>query len=723
MNRIGLSPYKVLSVAALLCGLSLFTSAWLAMHQPWLGLALRASDGPVGMLVDNVQLHSPSELILTRGDNILSLQVVTGAPVEVQSSDLVEDPDIFPTFGAYRVFLDRQAKFAEILREPVVQLNLEDGRQVRVQPASVRPLAALPLQFWLLNGIGMLVFMIGSGVLSARLKSTPARLFFATGFGLLVCTLPVAVIVTREIALEPGFMLAMRALYHLGNNIFTVFGLALLYTYPKRLSSFPLPVLMALLVSFFWLNEQFEWTDFPGHTIFLQVIIYYLIGAVVACAQWRLSRGDPVSRAALKWLLLSFMGSVSIGLIIYFLQVLVFERTFAGISTGLGAVAMMYIGMGLGILKYRLFDIDRWWFSIWAWFLTGGAILFLDGLLATTVFSGKTVPLVLALFLIGWVYFPARQWIWGRVYPTSAKSLELSLSAIVAGIVARERVGGVAWERVLKEIFKPLSFEKRSDQILAPGLEKHGEILLVPDFGGKGTIQLGFADNGVRLFSRADVKLAGEIHKIARQVEERLAAYNLGVDEERERIMCDLHDDIGGRLLSLIHSTTNHKETQLAREALRALRDIIYSIDQKDSTSLDEALSVWRRELYDRCENIGIALHWEVGSLESNLQLTPRQLVNISRVLFEASSNAFTHAKTELLWVAWKIKGQQLTGFIRNDGVQQQESALRYGKGIINMERRITDLGGDCSHQMFPREGIFEVRLSLPLTPGQDPEG
>ena len=716
MIQFSRTPYRVLSVAAFTGILCIIASTWISTHQPWLGLAFQDQNDLPGAFVARVEKNSPAAQILSPGDNILSLQAVAGTPVEIQASDLVEDPDIFPTFREYNTFKAHQGTLAAILREPVVKLNLEDGRKVRVQPAPSRPLSSLPLQFWLLNAMGIIIFMIGSGVLSAQPGSITSRVFFGSGLGLLLTTTSVAVMVSREIAFDPELLLRLRLIYHTGNSIFTAFGISLLYHYPTLLSSFPLSRLSALLISFFWLNERFEWMDFPGHTTFIQPVIYFAIGAAIGFLQWRKSRGHPVDRAALKWFLLSFLGLVGFAMFIYFVLGIIHGHTVVPISAGLGAVMFMYIGLALGIVRYRLFDIDRWWFAIWFWFFAGVSILAVDGLLAFTLTLKPSISLAVSLVLVGWFYFPIRQWVWGRVYRKSQSSLELYLPALVAGIVDQGRGGETVWEDILKEVFKPLSFKRKEGTIPTSELEKHGEIMLIPAFSGNGTIELRYADNGNRLFSPADIRMATEIHKIAHQTEDQLAAYNRGVGEERERIMRDLHDDIGGRLLSLIHATKGKKEIRLARDALRALRDIIYSIDPATSMTVGEALATWRHDLYQRCKTAEVTLHWENISFVDSKLLTPRQLVNISRVLYEAASNAFAHARPEHIWVEWDIEDHQLVGFIRNDGLRPENGELHYGKGIKNMERRIADLGGQCTHRILPDDGVFQVRLTVPIS-------
>ncbi|MCJ7501036.1 hypothetical protein MUP29_12365 [bacterium] len=712
---ITVSPYRILSIAALLGMVCVVLSTWVALHQPWLGLDLSVDEKHEGIFVESVQARSPSILILTPGDSILSIRSISGLPFLFEAADLVEDPDVFPTFHGYNSFLDRQGILAGILREQVVELSLADGRKVRLQPADGRPWSSMPLKFWLINAMGVMIFMIGAAVWSVRRHNVAVRMFFFSGVGLLITATSLAIIVSREIALDPVLLGMLRELYHTGNSIFAIFGLGLLFHHPGVLNSFPFTRVVAVLVSFFELNEHFQWMDLPVHTTLVQPVIYFMIAASVGALQWQRWKGRPVERAALKWFMISFLGFIGFGIFSYFVPAVLMGRTMLPIAVWLGSITLTFVGLAMGILRYRLFDIDRWWLGFWLWFLAGFSVLAVDAALALTIVSNPSVALVIALILVGWLYFPARQWVWSRLYRRQENRLERHLPALLAGLVGAGSVKDKIWIRALKEVFLPLSDRSLEDQIEAPRLENHGEIMLVPTLDGTGKIELHFADRGSRLFSPRDVKLAKTLYDVARNTEDRLTVYNRGVEEERERIMRDLHDEVGGRLLSLVHLSKTPRAMLLARNALKALRDIIYSINPVEEVSIEEALAAWRYEYIQRCEDAGVVLHWDNGTRNALQLLTSRQLVNLSRVLFEASTNAFVHALPNNIWVSWDGDDRKLVGIVRNDGRIPQQGSFIFGKGIRNMERRMGELGGLCSWEALPAEGVFEVRLTIPV--------
>ncbi|MDT8285455.1 MAG: PDZ domain-containing protein, partial [Thermovirgaceae bacterium] len=215
---ITVSPYRILSIAALLGMVCVVLSTWVALHQPWLGVDLRLDEGQPGVVVEGVHEGSPADLILTPGDAIISIRSTSGFPYTFETADLVEDPDVFPTFREYNLFLERQEIVAGILREPVVELNLADGRKIRLQPAAARPWSSMPLESWLLNAMGVTIFLISAAVWSVRRRNTAVRMFLFSGVGLLITGTSLAIIVSKEIAFDPVLTWTLREIYHAGNN-------------------------------------------------------------------------------------------------------------------------------------------------------------------------------------------------------------------------------------------------------------------------------------------------------------------------------------------------------------------------------------------------------------------------------------------------------------------------------------------------------------------------
>ena len=78
-----------------------------------------------------------------------------------------------------------------------------------------------------------------------------------------------------------------------------------------------------------------------------------------------------------------------------------------GVSTAL----LLYLGMVPLFLKHRAFDLERWWFEAWIWFLGGALVVGVDLLLIYALSLHASTALAISLVVVGWIYFPMRQWL------------------------------------------------------------------------------------------------------------------------------------------------------------------------------------------------------------------------------------------------------------------------------------------------------------------------
>ena len=151
---------------------------------------------------------------------------------------------------------------------------------------------------------------------------------------------------------------------------------------------------------------------------------------VFAATQWFYTRHKPVERAALLWFLLAiFLGTglfagfqlipAALGMDLLIPQSVLFA-----------VFLLMYAGIALGLLRYRLFDIDRWWFEIWSWLLGGIAVILVDFALVSIPALSNTAALSLALAAVGWIYFPLRQWFWTRFVSVPTRDLQNILQSL-----------------------------------------------------------------------------------------------------------------------------------------------------------------------------------------------------------------------------------------------------------------------------------------------------
>lgn len=184
------------------------------------------------------------------------------------------------------------------------------------------------------------------------------------------------------------------------------------------------------------------------------------------------------------------------------------------------------------------------------------------------------------------------------------------------------------------------------------------------------------------------------------------------VTEERERIFRDLHDDVGAKLLSLVYRAQRAEDADLARSALRDLRDVV-SYTGAARFTLDELAADWRSECEQRLSEAGIRLDWQNdGAAEA---LSQPQALNIGRILREAISNVIRHAGASSVAIRLEATEDALHLSIVDDGRGLAEDAQPRGRGLRNMQVRAQRLGGEVA-QVNGDGGGCRIALRVPLT-------
>lgn len=204
----------------------------------------------------------------------------------------------------------------------------------------------------------------------------------------------------------------------------------------------------------------------------------------------------------------------------------------------------------------------------------------------------------------------------------------------------------------------------------------------------------------------ARAQLAGQ------QRERREQALELAVSEERARIFADLHDDVGAKLLTLIHSLDNPAQADLARSVLQDFRDIV-SRTRDNSGSLLWVLGQIRSETEQRLETANAELVWQADAAIPDPPLDQAQAMHLFRIVREAVSNALRHAQASRIRIRIKAAGDELLLDVTDDGVEAAQPGGD-GSGVANMKSRAQQLHGQIAWQPGTAGGT-KVLLRFPL--------
>ncbi len=190
--------------------------------------------------------------------------------------------------------------------------------------------------------------------------------------------------------------------------------------------------------------------------------------------------------------------------------------------------------------------------------------------------------------------------------------------------------------------------------------------------------------------------------------------------EERQRLTRDMHDGIGGQLLSLLVRVRsgNIGIEQVEDEIQDGLNDLRLIVDSMDHTGEDLtiALTTFRSRVKAQLDALGIELDWQQSKSIKLAQTTPRTTLNIYRFLQEAVSNIIRHsrAKTVKISLSQAAPASPLIISVMDDGrgFSAKGAKATTGKGIPNMQARAGMLGG----HMDIKSGLGGTGTCITLT-------
>jgi two-component system, NarL family, sensor histidine kinase UhpB len=186
---------------------------------------------------------------------------------------------------------------------------------------------------------------------------------------------------------------------------------------------------------------------------------------------------------------------------------------------------------------------------------------------------------------------------------------------------------------------------------------------------------------------------------------------------ERQRIVRDMHDGIGGQLLGLMMQVRGGGASPVeVEQGLQAsIADLRLIVDSMDSAEegLAETLRAFEHRVRNQIEAAGIALDF-TAEVDEGLDLGPRPTLQVLRILQEAVTNAMRHAGAKRIAVeSLAPAGGPIRITISDDGTGLPEG-YRRGRGLTSMETRARNLGGALAIDSGP--GGTRLTLEVPLS-------
>ena len=715
--------YLIVGVA-LLCTAVAMLALVLTLRQPWTGLRLSADAGGAGLQV--VAAEGPSRAV-PGGSRLLALRPGQGAEIPVSATTLIEEPDQLPDFETLTRFRAEQGALATALRQPSVGLVIETPQGLRetveISPEPRRPLRSLPPVFWVQILTGALGVLMGGWVWALRPAGRTEGFLLLAGLALQVSASAAAVYSVRELALPRDMFTALTIVNAAGSLGFGVGLIGLFLSYPHRIGPVWLLWAQALVLTGWWLANALGLM--PSNAIGFQLPIVLALLAIFVCVylQWRATRGDLPSRAALRLFALGILLGAGGFVMTSIVPALLGLEGAVSQGYAFAFFTLIYGSLVLAVLRYRLFDLDRWAFN--ALFYMGGAVVFLtlDALLIYGLSVERVPALAVSLLAVALVYLPLRDYAVRRVLRRTSRRLPLVALVQIADEITTPRSGvplRVQWERLLAREYEAMSLQPLETAPPHAMLDEEGVSLLLPAVPPLPGYRLRWAEGGRRLFSTADMARGDEVTGLLAQLVQSRGAFEAGMAEERERIARDIHDNIGFHLMGALHSHEPRRKDELIRESLADLRQIISSAGG-GLVPLAEALADLREDMMGFAEEAGLALDWPLYA-DREVDVSPALAHALRSVIREALNNARRHAGATRVSVGIGQTGDGLTLCIADDGrgsADLSPARTGGGHGLRNIRRRIEAMGGKVTIDTAPGAG-FRIALTLPLAPGSD---
>jgi len=188
---------------------------------------------------------------------------------------------------------------------------------------------------------------------------------------------------------------------------------------------------------------------------------------------------------------------------------------------------------------------------------------------------------------------------------------------------------------------------------------------------------------------------------------------------ERERIMRDIHDGVGGQLVSALaimegDDQTNQAVSETLLFALEDLRLIIDSL-APDEEGLPSLLTMFKYRYEPKLKEHGIVLTWRQADLPALATFSPQHSLQVLRMIQETFTNILKHAKASRIDVDISQQpdedGEPICITICDDGKGFPATLPKTGRGLSNMQRRAKDIG--VAIEFFNQDNGACVRICL----------
>ena len=171
--------------------------------------------------------------------------------------------------------------------------------------------------------------------------------------------------------------------------------------------------------------------------------------------------------------------------------------------------------------------------------------------------------------------------------------------------------------------------------------------------------------------------------------------------EERQRIVRDMHDGIGGQLLGLMMQVRQGgvDKVEVEQGLQSSIADLRLIVDSMDSAEdgLAETLRSFEHRVRAQVEAAGIGFKVEHGLDDGKPGPGPRPTLQILRILQEAVTNAMRHSGATEIGLSSRVGDDGMIHISISDNGKGMPTAIKGGRGLTSMRSRAEAVGGSLN--------------------------
>jgi signal transduction histidine kinase len=465
-----------------------------------------------------------------------------------------------------------------------------------------------------------------------------------------------------------------------------------------------------------------------------------LIGAVVSARRrFKQSTGDE--RLQMLWFTLTALSlpvMMSILWALYFIDGNGEAAVYAVLAVGLSVIP---IGIGIGILRLGLFDIELVLSRALTYSVLTAVVMALYGLLLLVtgrVFTSGSVGGVVAVGVVVVAVQPAyaglrrriERWVYGyRSEPHQAVRMladraeladPLQLTESITATVAESLKIDRVW---VEQLGHPLG---AGDDVVRTPLIHRGVRLAdlavqIPD--GR---QFSASDRALLTDLARHAAVLVHADRLTDELRRSRARLVTAREEERRRLRRDLHDGVGPSLAAIVlklnaaqsrdnEADRNSLLAETREEARAAIGEVRRLVDDLRPPAIDEVglLGAIRQRVTSLSGDVTV----EVVGPDVLPQLPAAVEVAAFRIASEAVTNVIRHSGASRCRVAVELDGA--FSLTVTDNGHGADKSTGHGIGWSSMRQRAAELGGSCTISSRAEGGLV-VRAVLPLADAPD---